>query len=182
MADKKEFRVYASKDSACSFLKQKGVAKEDYAKFLKPAEGKKWKVQLTCEEHTTVELNTEGECSACGIEVEALIAESAKHREALGEAIEDLKGAEAEAVPKAKKVKAAKAPKEPKAKKISVTSVMEDLIRQGLSNAQVFEEAKKVFPKLDDDKKGYPGWYRSRLKKQGEKVAASKPAESKPAE
>ena len=177
MADKKEFRTYASKDSAHSFLKQRGVAKEDFGKFLKPAEGKKWKVQLVCEEHTTTELNAKGECSACGIEAEALIAESAKHREALGEAIEDLKGAEA--APKAKKAKTAKAPKEPKAKKISVTSVMEDLIRQGLSNAQVFEKAKETFPGLGDDKKGYPGWYRSRLKKQGEKVAASKPAETK---
>lgn len=54
--------------------------------------------------------------------------------------------------------------------KVTVSSYMRELIRKGLANADVFEKAKEKFPELDDKKKGYPAWYRSHMRADGENV------------
>lgn len=71
----------------------------------------------------------------------------------------------------APKAKASKKPEAPKATKETVSSVARDLIRKGLTNAQVFEALQKKF-NLDDSKKGYPAWYRSDMARKGEVVKA----------
>jgi hypothetical protein len=73
----------------------------------------------------------------------------------------DLDGAKAHL--SGKKAKAEKPAKEPR---ITVTSVVEGLILDGKSNADVWAVIKPQF-KLSDDKRWYPSWFRSRLKRTG---------------
>lgn len=71
--------------------------------------------------------------------------------------------------PKAKKVAAPKAEKTDKAPRVTVTSVAEDLIRDGKTDEQVLEALTKQFPDFDPvAKKHYPSWYRARLVRSGQ--------------
>lgn len=77
---------------------------------------------------------------------------------------------------KAAAAKAAKPALPPKEKKITVTSVTEGLIQSGKSNPDVWAVIKGQF-KLSDDKRWYPSWFRSRLKRQGKLTIAAKGVE-----
>jgi len=69
---------------------------------------------------------------------------------------------------KGKKAKEPKPPKEPKTPRITIASIMRSLLLKGLSNAEVFAEAKKVLPvKVGERQKGHPAWYRSKLRSEG---------------
>lgn len=50
--------------------------------------------------------------------------------------------------------------------RVTVSSVAEELILAGKSNDEVWTVLKERF-KLDGDKRHYPSWYRSRLRRQG---------------
>lgn len=63
-----------------------------------------------------------------------------------------------------KQVKAAEPAK--KQAKVTVSSVARELLKQGMSNEQVWEQLKATF-KLDDGKKHYPAWYRAQMKRDG---------------
>lgn len=66
--------------------------------------------------------------------------------------------------PKSTKKMAAKA--EPKEPRRTVSSAAREHILAGHDNKKVFELLQSEF-KLDDDKKSYPGWYRSEMKRKG---------------
>lgn len=93
---------------------------------------------------------------------------------AASQPLEDKKAPKAEAPSPEAEVSAAlpqhKQPTKPmseKVPKVTITSVMERLILEGLSNKEVYEEAQKI---LGADKvchPTHPAWYRSRLRKQG---------------
>ena len=68
------------------------------------------------------------------------------------------------AEPKSTKKMAAKA--EPKEPRRTVSSAAREHILAGHDNKKVFELLQSEF-KLDDDKKSYPGWYRSEMKRKG---------------
>jgi len=53
--------------------------------------------------------------------------------------------------------------------KRNCTTVSEALIRQGKTNAEVWEIIRVEF-NLDEKKRGYPAWYRSRMRRAGEQV------------
>jgi len=48
----------------------------------------------------------------------------------------------------------------------TVSGVMRGMIIEGKSNSEIWESCKVRFG-LGDEKKGYPGWYRSQLRRQG---------------
>jgi hypothetical protein len=64
------------------------------------------------------------------------------------------------APPEAKPAPAAKQPK------LSISGLAEQLLLAGKSNAETWAALKERF-KLGDDKKHYPSWFRSRLRRQG---------------
>jgi hypothetical protein len=68
--------------------------------------------------------------------------------------------------PKPPKTPKVKEPKPPKVRKVTCTSVSEELIMAGKTNAEVWEVIKAQF-NLDDGKKGYPAWYRMNLTRKG---------------
>ncbi len=72
------------------------------------------------------------------------------------------KGEKAPTEPKKKSKKKAAAKKPAGEKKASVASRIRELIKQGKDNKQVWAIVKPEF-KLDDNKKHYPGWYRSQM-------------------
>lgn len=57
-------------------------------------------------------------------------------------------------------------PKAPKVRKVTCTSVSEELIMAGKTNAEVWAVIQPQF-NLDDKKKGYPAWYRMNLARKG---------------
>ena len=66
------------------------------------------------------------------------------------------------------KAKKEKPPKEPKTPRITSASIMRSLLLKGLSNAEVFAEAKKLLPdKVGDRQRNHPAWYRSKLRSAG---------------
>lgn len=65
---------------------------------------------------------------------------------------------------KAKKETKAEAPKTEKEARRTVSSAAREHILAGHDNKKVFELLQSEF-KLDDDKKSYPGWYRSEMKR-----------------
>lgn len=54
----------------------------------------------------------------------------------------------------------------PKVPKQSISGLAEELLLAGKSNAETWAALKERF-KLGDDKKHYPSWFRSRLRRQG---------------
>jgi hypothetical protein len=64
------------------------------------------------------------------------------------------------------KVPKVQEPKAPKVRKISCTSVSEDLIMAGKTNAEIWAVIQPQF-NLDNGKKGYPAWYRMNLARKG---------------
>jgi len=52
------------------------------------------------------------------------------------------------------------------APKVSISGLAEQLLLEGKTNAETWAALKERF-KLGDDKKHYPSWYRSRLRRQG---------------
>lgn len=54
--------------------------------------------------------------------------------------------------------------KKPTKARVTVASFMRDLISKGKTNEEVFAAAKRRFG-IGDEKKHYPGWYRSQLKR-----------------
>jgi hypothetical protein len=54
----------------------------------------------------------------------------------------------------------------PKEKKLSISGMAEQLLLAGKTNAETWTQLKERF-KLGDDKKHYPSWFRSRLRRQG---------------
>jgi hypothetical protein len=57
--------------------------------------------------------------------------------------------------------------------KATVASFMRDLIAKKKTNEQIFALARKAFGAkvITDDKKHYPGWYRSQMKRDAKKGA-----------
>lgn len=53
-----------------------------------------------------------------------------------------------------------------KPERLSISSMAEQLLLAGKTNAETWAVLKEKF-KLGDDKKHYPSWYRSRLRRQG---------------
>jgi hypothetical protein len=53
-----------------------------------------------------------------------------------------------------------------KSKSVSVSAFMQQLILEGLTNEEVWKRAKPLY-KLNDNKKHYPAWYRSHLRRNG---------------
>lgn len=75
-------------------------------------------------------------------------------------------------LPPKKTTKKADTPKAEKAPRVTVTSVAEDLIRDGKTDEQVLEALTKQFPDFDPvAKKHYPSWYRARLVRSGQITA-----------
>lgn len=68
-------------------------------------------------------------------------------------------------------VKAAKAMPPAKPVRISCSSVARDLIRAGKTNTEVWVAIKEQF-KLSDDKRHYPTWYRSQMKRSAKRKAS----------
>lgn len=58
-------------------------------------------------------------------------------------------------------------------KRVTTTSVTEELIQAGKSNTEVWAVIKEKF-KLSDDKRWYPSWFRSRLKRKGKSASPAK--------
>ena len=77
-----------------------------------------------------------------------------------------------EAAPAAESKKSTKteAPKAEKEPRRTVSSAAREHILAGHDNKKVFELLKNEF-NLDDNKKSYPGWYRSELKRKGQLTA-----------
>lgn len=139
-----ELKTVKTRDSAAAILRKMGVAKEMYGKLIRKLDDGRHQVDLT--------------------EAQANVAVKAV-KEVAAKTVKDL-------VSKAGKPKAKQAPKKPKAekpprpKRVTVTSVTEDLILDGKSNPEVWAKIKEQF-KLSDDKRWYPSWFRSRLKREG---------------
>jgi hypothetical protein len=72
----------------------------------------------------------------------------------------------AAAAPKATEPEASKKNVSSKAPRVSVASFTRSLILEGKSNDAVWMELKKQF-QLQEDKKHYPSWYRSEMKRKG---------------
>lgn len=58
-------------------------------------------------------------------------------------------------------------------KRESVSGFMQQMIRDGSTDAEVWEASQKKFG-LDDSKKHYPRWYRNYIKRQAAAAAAAK--------
>ena len=189
-------KFYKNKSDLIKRLKKEGVAESERGKYIRDAGNQGWEYVVpvtltlpTCETHPMVTLTfgdlkevealtglkeltgqalvdfmETGVCATCEAEAK-LLAESSKAVRAKVDA--DLDGAAATA----KKPKTKKEPKGEKTATVrapTVSSIMRDLIKQGLDNAAVFAACKTQFPDLDDSKKGYPAWYRAKMKKNGQ--------------
>lgn len=73
-----------------------------------------------------------------------------------------------------KKAATKAAAKSPRLKGETASKLFQELIRQGsLTDDQIFAKVKTKF-NLDDSKRGYVGWYRNHMRKNGEKVPDAK--------
>ncbi len=143
-------RDFSARRSATEALRKAGIVNTEYDKFITEVKGRfvidmsKVAAAIALKAHTGRKIN--------------------------GAAMKD---DDAPAKAPAKAVAAAKAPAAPKAAKRTVSSVARDLIRAGKTNDEVFAALQAEF-KLGADKKSYPAWYRSDLKRKGEVIAAPK--------
>jgi len=142
-------RDFSARRSATEALRKAGIANADYDKFITEVKGRfvidmaKVAAAIALKAHTGRKIN--------------------------GAAMKD-DDEPAKPAPKAA-AKPAKAAPAPKAPKRTVSSVARDLIRAGKSNEEVFAALQAEF-KLGADKKSYPAWYRSDLKRKGEVIPA----------
>lgn len=164
-------KVYAKRDSAVSYLRKKGVPKEQYNEFLTLTTDKQYKLDTAEVEHflTTGQTPEDVAANAPAKSVDQTISEKA-----VDKAKKDPKlvivppdpGAKKAEKPVAGKKKAEKPVAEVKQPKRTVSSVCRTLIAEGKTDEEVWEAVRLLFD-LPDSKKGYPAWYRADMKKKG---------------
>ena len=163
-------RTYVKRDSAVSYLRKKGVPKEQYNEFLTLTTDQQYKLDTAEVEHF---LATGVLPEDVAINAPVKSADSPSNEKAAGRAKKDPKLVVVPPDPDAKKIestpekKKAKKPasvvKEPKR---TVSSVCRTLIAEGKTNEEVWETVRLLFD-LPDSKKSYPAWYRADMKKKG---------------
>lgn len=136
----KQVRTFKTRDSATALMRKLGVQSKNYKLFLEQIDGQ-WVVDVS-----KIQGGATEEPTPPAPELTVTDAKAKK--------------------PRAKKVKAEKPAKEPKEKRVTVTQVAEQLILDGKTNDEVWAVIQPQF-RLDDNKKNYPSWFRSRLKKHG---------------
>lgn len=144
-------KTFARRDSATSVLRKLGIDKSDYLMFISMTDDMTFEVDVDRAKAYAAERSQELINRLHGAKLETAPAEAEPKNE------DDID------VVVTKKVKA---PKEPKVAmvRITVASRARELITQGWCNGVVFEALKAQF-NLTDDKKHYPSWYRSQMKR-----------------
>ena len=140
-------RDYAARRSATQALKALGVTPAQYDRFIEK-KGARWLVDVAA--------------------ATASLVKGKPGRKVNGAAMVD--DPEAPAAPAKRAAKQAKT-KVAKTERRTVSSVARALIRAGKTNEQVFKALQQEF-KLADEKRSYPAWYRSDLRRRGEAVDA----------
>lgn len=139
-------KTFKNRDSATSFLRKREIAKEAYNDYIKKTEDGTFEIDVDLIPPFAVEQPV--------VSDDPLQIKFPKKKE------------EKPVVHREKKSTEAKAEGQ---KKVTITSLAQDLIRWGKTNDEVFAELQKTFG-LDDNKKHYPSWYRSKMRKAGENV------------
>lgn len=139
-------KIVKTRDSATTILRKMGINQRDYNLFLEKVEG--------------------------GVEVKLELAELALQGKSASAPEKPKKTAEPGADEKFGKMAAKKAPKAAvkaeedtvKPAKLTVSAVIRNYIAKGLTNEEIWAKIKDEF-KLDDNKRHYPAWYRSDMKR-----------------
>lgn len=142
-------KIVGSRDTATAILRRLGIKPPAYNTFLELLPNNSWEVKMQ-------KIYDQG----YGI-VPTALAKPAPTKVSKPEAVKVVKPAKAhkKVATKVAKTKADKTPR------ISCSSVARDLITAGKSNEEVWKVIKEQF-KLSDDKRHYPTWYRSQLKRE----------------
>lgn len=148
-------KVVKTRDSATNVLRKLGVKRPAYNLFITKLETGSWEVNLPKVHEAGYAI---GPTKLVQPPVTLAKAEKAAKRAKKTE-----KKLPVEKPVKFKKEEVVKAPVE---RKVSISSVAEAMILDGKTNEEVFKALQLQF-KLDDGRKTYPSWYRSRLKRQG---------------
>jgi hypothetical protein len=142
-----EIKTYGSRTSATNVLRKLKVDPSLYDNFMTKRDDGKYDLNLT----------------AARLGTAPVIVKTVVTAEAKGETVtrEKPKGGKTSTVKKSSSEK----PK-PKELKENCTAMACRLILEGKTNAEVWDQLKKSF-NLDDKKRGYPAWYRRKLRLDG---------------
>jgi len=162
-------KTYAKRDSAVSYLRKKGVPKEQYNEFLTLTTDQQYKLDTAEVEHFLATGQTPEDVAANAL---AKSVDQTSSEKAVDNAKKDPKlviippdpGTKKAEKPVVDKKKAGKPAAEVKQPKRTVSSVCRTLIAEGKTNEEVWEAVRLLFD-LPDTKKSYPAWYRADMKK-----------------
>jgi hypothetical protein len=143
-------REFTKRDSATAFLRKNKIQKDLYSNFITKINGKFVVNTKAVDDFLSGDKPTEQEPKNVGIKVS---------KEVVGDALklaQDSKPLTTDEIAK-KKVK----PED-----TTVSSLSRKLILDGKTNKEVWAVIKAKF-KLEDNKKHYPAWYRSEMKRSG---------------
>lgn len=146
-------RIVKTRDTATAILRRLGLKPPAYTTFMKQLPDGQWEVDMK-------KIYDQG----YGITPTKLVAAKTTAPKAV-------KTVKAKPVKATKKTSAAKPVKTDKAPRISCSSVARELIKAGKTNEEVWKVIREQF-KLSDDKRHYPTWYRSQLKREGKKASS----------
>lgn len=138
-------KICSSRDAATATLRKIGVTKADYDSFIVRRDGKYYTDTVGAEMHV----------------------HAPKSAKASGDGFVD--AAATTAVETVKTAAKTKVTREQVAGTETCSDVARRLIREGKSNAEVWEVISVQFS-LPSTRRGYPSWYRNELRKNGEKV------------
>jgi hypothetical protein len=132
-------RTVKTRDAATSILRKLGVTSREYNLYIQKTDA--------------------------GFVVQETLARKSVVKEVV---VDLLTTKDVELKPAAPEAKPAVKPAAPPTKqpRLSISGTAEQLLLAGKSNAETWAELKAKF-KLGDDKKHYPSWFRSRLRRQG---------------
>lgn len=152
-------KIYNRRDSATAVLRKMGFKAEDYNNHIHKNDDGTYTLTLAEEK--------EAKSAEKFVEKRAVNKELAETATKLSKAANHLTKAATTLDEAVHKVSDAASPEiKVKTKKVGISSVARQLILDGLDNKEVWDVLKKQF-NLYDNKKHYPAWYRSELKRGG---------------
>ena len=156
-------RFVKTRDSATSILRKLGIQAHDCNFFIEKTSDGQLAVQVAKAQMHLKQLA--GNAAEAGVVRAPKVEQKPEAKIVL-----DLMGDGKMEVVKAEAAKTTE-PKRPgrKSDPSSVSNTVRTMIREGKTNAEIWEVLKNDFA-LDDKKRGYPAWYRHQLRKNGEKV------------
>lgn len=147
-----EIRIVARRDSATTILRKLGVNSRDYGLFISAKGKDAFEVYVDAAKKHVANVEAQANKPAKADEPTELAPLSSAIQQAAKKRLDvDKKPT------KARQGSAAGA----------VSVYMKKLIKEGLTNKEIWEKAKVEF-ELDDTKRHYPAWYRSAMKRNGE--------------